>query len=201
MLSIKHKFLFVHIPKTGGNSIQNILAEYSDDRLICNIPEQDGVDRFELINDTYGYSKHSTLQNYFDKVPSEILEECFIFTCIRNPWERMISYYFSSHRQVSEWSRNAFIEMLDEVENSEHYLAHQPETYTLRDENYLRFENLDTEFRAICKKLSIPLKSLPHRNRSNHMDYRKYYDDELVELVAEKSKFEVNEIGYSFLDN
>ena len=34
MISFKHKFIFIHAPKTAGNAIQNVLQKYSDDEII-----------------------------------------------------------------------------------------------------------------------------------------------------------------------
>jgi hypothetical protein len=46
MISFQKRFLFVHIPKTAGNSIQSVLRDYSEDELVALLSEQDGVERF-----------------------------------------------------------------------------------------------------------------------------------------------------------
>jgi len=51
MISLKYGFIFIHIPKTAGNSIQNVLKLYSEDKIVCTAPYQDGVERFELRSD------------------------------------------------------------------------------------------------------------------------------------------------------
>ena len=55
MISHKHKFIFVHAPKTAGNSIQNLLQSYSEDIIVIskkqarhNAEGKSHLDRFGL---------------------------------------------------------------------------------------------------------------------------------------------------------
>ena len=48
-----------------------------------------------------------------------------------------------------------------------------------------RFETLRDEFDFITRKLGLNA-DLGHVNSSKHRDYRSYYDDKLIELVAER---------------
>jgi len=47
MISRRYKFIYVHIPKTGGTTIQSVLLPFSDDEKFI-VPYQDGVDSFEV---------------------------------------------------------------------------------------------------------------------------------------------------------
>lgn len=123
MLSIQKKFLFIHIPKTAGNSIQNVLKYYSEDKIVCLNSLQDGVERFEVRNQNFpNIHKHSSLLDYYQVLPPDVFHSLDKFAVIRNPWERMISFFFSPHRQTQNWNRDEFIDLLEKVPTMFDYL-------------------------------------------------------------------------------
>ncbi len=62
----------------------------------------------------------------------------------------------------------------------------------------IKFENINNDFKIVCENLNIPYTPLPHRNKSDKKHYSKYYDEELIDLVKEKFKEEVEFGTYTF---
>lgn len=124
MISIKHNFIFIHPPKTGGNTIHNILKDYYDPiittKIINNIvgPKQ-GVDfaiKQQIANNRlakYAPNKHwpysQALENYRNVTfqeshlnsESERLEDLKLISTIRNPYERIVSFYSFRNKKAT----------------------------------------------------------------------------------------------------
>ncbi len=200
MISFQKRFLFVHIPKTAGNSIQSILRDYSEDELVALRGEQDGIERFGLRNPKYKIKKHSTLAEYRAVLRDEQFRSLYKFTCVRNPWDRMVSYYFTPTQQVGAWDRKEFRKMISKGLSVADYLRlDKGEEDPFGNVDYvMRFENLANDFRSVCTTLGIPTAPLPQYNRSNREHYSKYYNDELRELVRERFAPEIERFGYTF---
>ena len=215
MISIQKHFLFIHVPKTGGNSIQNILRDYSEDDIVTLAKHQDGVERFEVRNSKFNITKHSALSHYKSVLDSNTYRSLFKFATIRNPWDMMISFYFSPHKGATEWDRNDFLTLVNSVPTLRHYICER--SFIERtlakiglqrpignkkidtDIDYLiRFERLNNDFKVVCEKLDIPHSPLPKRNSSDREHYSKYYDDELKEIVSKKFIEEIEFGNYRF---
>ena len=108
MLSLVHRFLFVHVPKTAGNAVHRVLLPYSEDRMVQASPYHDGVDRFEVSSPHFEMHKHLSLAEYRDRLAPAVFDGVFKFCCVRNPWDRCVSYFFSPHRGRVEWTPQAF---------------------------------------------------------------------------------------------
>ncbi|PYK09806.1 MAG: hypothetical protein DME65_11325, partial [Verrucomicrobia bacterium] len=198
--SFQKRFLFVHIPKTAGNSIQSILCDYSEDELVALRREQDGVERFGLRNPKYKIKKHSTLQEYRLVLGKEKFGELYKFACVRNPWDRMVSYYFTPTQNVVALDRNKFRKVIVAALPVADYLRlDERDNDPFENVNYImRFENLAADFRNVCTELDISPKTLPQYNRSNRAHYSNYYDEDLRELVRARFVAEIERFGYTF---
>jgi len=200
MISFQKHFLFVHIPKTAGNSIQSVLRDYSEDQLVALRKEQDGIERFGLRNPKYKIKKHSTLKEYREALGEEQFRTFYKFTCVRNPWDRMISYYFTPTQNPETWSRKKFRGIISKAVSVADYLRlDEGEVDPFANVDYvMRFENLSEDFRSVCSRLDISPSTLPRYNRSTRERYSKYYDDELRELVRTRFAREIERFGYKF---
>jgi len=203
MISLQHNFLFLHIPKTGGNSVQQVLRDYAEDQIVCTAPFQDGVERFGLKNDRFNLHKHSPLRDYRRELGEPLFGRLFKFCCVRNPWERAVSFYFSPHRGPIEWNRDAFIDLLREVVPSTAFVALDESDFSNRSpfrnvDGVMRFERLNADFRDVCGRIGVPFQELPVRNQSSREHFARYYDPELVDLVARQFRHEIDFFGYEF---
>jgi len=200
MISFQKRFLFVHIPKTAGNSIQSVLRDYSEDQIVALRSEQDGIERFGLRNPNYKIRKHSTLAEYRMALGDEQFRSLYKFACVRNPWDRMVSYYFTPTQQAGELDRREFRKVISKALSVADYLRlDQGDDDPFANVDYImRFENLVEDFRAVCTTLGIPTVPLPQYNRSSRERYSKYYDDELRELVRKRFAPEIERFDYTF---
>jgi hypothetical protein len=200
MISFQKRFLFVHVPRTGGNSIQSILKNYSEDEVVALRGEQDGIERFGLRNPKYKIKKHSTLAEYRAALGEEQFRSLYKFACVRNPWDRMISYYFRPTRRTNTWDQKEFKKIVSKAISLTDYLRlEKNDKDPFGNVDYImRFENLPEDFRSLCATLEIPAAPLPQYNRSSREDYSKYYDDQLRELVRERFAAEIERFRYTF---
>jgi Sulfotransferase family len=200
MISFQKRFLFVHIPKTAGNSIQSVLRDYSEDELVALRREQDGVERFGLRNPKYKIKKHSTLEEYRLALGKEKFGELYKFACVRNPWDRIVSYYFTPTQNAVRWDRKKFRKVItDALPVADYLRLNQRDDHPFENVNYImRFEKLADDFRNVCAVLDISPAPLPQYNRSNRVHYSKYYDEDLRELVRTRFAAEIERFGYTF---
>lgn len=89
-------WIFIHRPKTGGNSIQEALLPYSSAELVARASYHDLRDRFELRHpDCPFLRKHSGPFAHLMCTRWRVFSAAIRFTVIRNPFDRLLSEFFS----------------------------------------------------------------------------------------------------------
>jgi hypothetical protein len=62
-----------------------------------------------------------------------------------------------------------------------------------------QFANIELEFMNFCYNIKIlPAPKLEHKNQTQKIDHKNFYNQELVDMVAEKEKFIIEKYGYAY---
>lgn len=194
LLKGRNDIIFVHIPKTAGTSIRYAMGF-------------NGMDRSQNIRN------HYTAKEIIDLIGIEKWDNAFKFTFVRNPWDRLYSFYsfrLKKGRIKNEDYKNSFrkwvfSELVDRDPKSKKRFNLIPQTEWLIDhQNKIqmdfigRFENLINDFETLGKMIPFDAQ-LPHMNKSVRTnDYKQEYDPELVEIVAEYYQKDLDSFGYKF---
>jgi hypothetical protein len=193
MISERHRFIFVHINKTGGTSIEKVFEPTADARDVRH--------------------KHASLADYRKEYP-RAFREYFKFAFVRNPWDWLVSRY--------HWSRDRqklfdfeFAEMLRRIERGVPLSAEarwletgalvpQCRKLALRGRIGVdfvgRYEHLQRDFDAVCERVGHPRVELPHVFASEHRRYTEYYDDATRAIVARVYADDIRAFDYRFGD-
>lgn len=213
MISTQKRFLFVHIPKSAGNAIQTALARFADDEIMRVRERHDVYEHMYVSNEVLGTHKHSTLAEYRHALDPDLYGSLFKFTCVRNPWDRMVSHFFfkQAKRGRRGFDANAFRRFIAKRRPATYYLSPDSRWRRLASvptrrgaaafrelDFHLRFERLNEDFRTLCSRLGIPFAPLPVRNRGSHDHYSRYYDATTRRAVWKRFRAEIEYFGFRF---
>ena len=147
------ELLYVHIPKTGGTSIEDSLQKHD-----INVGRfKSSMKNVELINNVKCAYWH---------IPPKNMKISFndynVFTVIRNPYQRFISEYKHKHRPVEYDDINKFALALQKDSNPYKHNCHiLPQVEYLYDKdgefvhNILRLEYIKDDFNELKNKYKL----------------------------------------------
>jgi len=196
IVSPRLRCVFVHIQKTGGASIEALLL--ANDPTVAS-GMQDG-------------RRHVFARDIRAGMDERQWQASFKFAFVRNPWDRLVSWY---HMCMQTATPNRFsLYVRTHAPSFEGFVRHATtgmgERTTWNQLDFVtdragamlvdfvgRYEALSRDMAHVRERLGLE-HDLPHVNRSSHDDYRRYYDDALRDVVAERFRRDIEAFGYAF---
>jgi hypothetical protein len=214
ILSRGRRFIFVHIPKTGGTALALALEARAmkEDILIGDTPKARARrGRVAGVKARGRLWKHSSLSDIAGLASDEEIAGFFTFTLVRNPWDRAVSYYHwlrdqhFAHPAVGLAKSHGFADFLSHPQTRT-ALALWPYGAYLRDRFgqeraslFARLEHLDDDLAPLEAHLGFRLTPLARANESGRArDWRPYYDEGSAALIASLCAEDIARFGYHF---
>ncbi len=216
IISRARRFIFVHVPKTGGTALTMALEARAakDDILIGDTPKARArKGRLKGVKSEGRLWKHSTLADVAGLVTEAEVAAFFTLTIVRNPWDRLVSYY---HWLRGQGFAHPAVGLAKALEFSA--FLHHPQTQTslrmwpygayMRDvlgtercRLFARLEHLEQDLAPFEAHLGFRLPPLPRVNQSTRLrDWRGYYSGADMALVADLCADDIARFGYAFDD-
>lgn len=202
-VSHEHKVIFVHIPRTAGESIENCLSMYGGE------PSQffwGTVDNLDVL-------QHNTARELKLKIHNDtIWDEYTKFSVIRNPFSKAVSEYhwylrYGPHCTFEEWVMSLENRIaINRAINISEIGHNMPQRSFLFDEDkhlmmdkVIKFENLEEEFNDFLAAQDI-VAAIPSASMTKSQmlleDFRDYYNENTAEIVEKIYQEDLSVFSY-----
>ncbi|MGK7896072.1 MAG: sulfotransferase family 2 domain-containing protein [Xenococcus sp. (in: cyanobacteria)] len=231
IISHKHKFIFLKTNKTAGTSIEIALSKYCGPHdIITPISPEDEKTRIDMgflgsqnyLSPIWDYSirdvakavlkgkrklrfyNHISAKEVKQYISQEMWDSYYKFCFERNPWDRIVSFYYWHYKSEPRPTISEFIESKVPLILKQRGIELYSIDGQIVVDQVCRFENISEELEVVRKKLGIPEKlNLPKSKSKYRKDKRSYHDilsDEERVKIAELFSDEINLCGYEFID-
>lgn len=197
-----YQCVFIHIPKTAGNSITYALN---------HLPRRNG-----RVYPLAKIDKHAKAVEVKRILGDKIWGEYFTFSFVRNPWDLMVSCYYWWLQKAFKWEKfHPDIKRIQQLGSFDRFMHSQYGKEMINEikgnmfdwiseegdiilDFVGRFENIQEDWKKVCEHIGVPYQTLPHKNRTERKPYREFYSTQTREIVAERFWRSIKEFRYSF---
>jgi hypothetical protein len=202
MIIAEKKILFVHIPKTGGQSVTKYFLE--------NLGEKPNLknNKYGLINNKKAkrhgphHFHHLLLKEYKELELIDSIYKYFKISVVRNPYSRFISAYYFNNLQNDFSFKEVLSKLPFEDERSDLYRMFLPQTDYLMVDNKIQIdklfyqENLEEFFNFFNKKYKMSGSIYTNKSKNKIIDSKLKHDE--IELINNIYYQDFLLLGYNF---
>lgn len=201
-ISHKYRFIFIKTRKTAGSSLEKFFLNIHNNNkeyVFGGMPPEN----LSPIN-CVGNVEHKGWK-WIEKHFSNEWGNYFKFAIERNSWDKVVSTYHWQKKQIPNMKHNDFTSYI--LNGKKMWDKKDWNLYTNNDkicvDKIIRFENINEEFRSICKYLEIPynneLENLKLKENIRPKDnYKNYYNEETKQIIKNVFSNEINYFQYTF---
>jgi len=203
MMNHQYRCIFIHIPKTGGKSVQRFFGT--------------------------NWQDHKDISRYARELEPHVFTKYYKFAVVRNPWDRLVSDYNYQKKKGSQADHSLFIhdergnkrsfnEWLEavvsdpfcceptqwgaDVSQGIHRWSPQVDWISINGkiavDRVLRMENLQRDFAELGCILGLPSRELPCYNWRSHRHYSYYHNESTRRVVEKYYAKDIETFGYRF---
>ena len=228
ILSHKHKFLFLKVPKAAGTSLEIALSKVcGPEDVLTPISKKDEETRrreggrtaqnyrlplrqytwkdwWKLLTkrEPKAFFNHISAEELMELLDPDIWDTYRTFAFVRNPWDQVASLYYWRNKKGAYGEFESFLqtEWIDRLEWRTRVICRPNDEWVLDD--YLRFEELEEELHRFLRELGVKeLPSVGHSKggyRKDKGDYRELYDNTTRQMVVDRFGWLIEKFDYRF---
>lgn len=226
-ISHKYKFIFFANPKTGSETVREILELYSD---VSSVQYR----KKNYKNPFYSHISPKEVKQIFEE-KRLCYDEYFKFTFVRNPWARLVSLYemiyFTKggknvNHKLKMLLKEAFFKKPDfktwlstienkgigaggqECERWRRYGSYSLDNYIMDEQKnilvdkIIRLEDIDEELIPTLVNIGLPIAKtdikIAKTNNRKYKKYTEYYDEDSIQCIKNLYKYDIDNFNYKF---
>lgn len=209
ILSLTHKFLFIHVYKVAGTSIVQAFGN-KDIRKILGKEHPRTMDLFlrcSGVNPRFVWMHdHALAKDLRSMMRAQTFNSLYKVGFVRNPWDLQLSLYKYNIKypklQVAKQDFSSFERFIMSAADDEFPMGQQ-KRFLFDDEGTQlvdfvgRYENLENDLRKMCRRIGLEDTELGHHNATEHAHWSTYYTREMFDKVRRHAKADIAAFGYA----
>ena len=209
---IKKHILFIHIPKTGGSSIEGALM--NNDKMTLLGKQGNDLLPLPFKHISLQHQFYSTIYNYRDLCKINFDDSLRIFSVVRNPYDRIISdlLWIPMIEKTSTSSETTI-----KIKEYLSYKGYQCDNHNVPQYLYLcdnsgslypnikilKTETLDADFKNLNLECEINKRYqtgiIANNQENTQIKYKKFLNKESIELINNYYKKDFELFGYDMI--